>query len=471
MDDPVWSLDITDLDDDKDWRHLRYFFPYVRKFLFPTAGLALENLLAFPPEKLKLSSEKRDKLQDLSLSRHPRKKESPLEILSSWSVVRWIWSFAKSSEILRDFHFRGKEAEFKKVSLLLFPTGVGLLLIEAMPKEIPKISFVRQFNKNFATIDKLSYGRIKLAELEFKTEENSRKKLLKNIIQENFLGFLPEELIEKGSYALGESFLLYYSVVGKEIENREELEEAFAEFLGESSEVGDLKFSGVNTLGKFDKNGAIVVVGRQKNTGANAQKLLEQWRTIYFDIFLHALYHRLSLLQFSWELSKIDELVENAEKVSLLHWRFLQFTNKAWFGHLTNTDYGNYIWKYWKEVMETERLYEEVKTQLKELDEYLERKQRERGERLVQLLTIIGFPVTFVLGIFSTGFFAVEGLKLSWQVAIKVAFFTTFILMILTMGYLGWFKKSLRILRKGFKNFNFQKPHLPKITKNKDFSC
>lgn len=110
-------------------------------------------------------------------------------------------------------------------------------------------------------------------------------------------------------------------------------------------------------------------------------------------------------------------MVASSREVSKLHWHFLQFTNKAWFGHLTNAEYGNLIWEKWREVMETQRLYEEVKVQLAELDEFLEEKQQEHQEKLVRFLTYIGFPIGMAIGLLSAN---IDGLKVSLMTAVAV---------------------------------------------------
>lgn len=423
LEEPAWQLEITDFSDEEEHRHLRYFYPYVRKFLFPAAFLKPEELSRFSAEKLFFKS---DGIRETTAARYrgrtvPVKKQ--LELLNSWQVVRWRWDFARSTRVPQGFNFFGRPARFQKVSLLLFPTGVGLLLLEVTPEERLEITQLSEFNKKFAVLEEMAFGGLKPAEIEVATGAEAERILLREVILKGFLGFLPNDLCEEGSYASGEAMLLNYCFLCVDLASYGGLKKVLDCFADSPAVLpGKTEFRGVNTLGWFTKSGASVVTGVSMGAdGPKPENLRRYWRTFYFDIFLHALYHRLSLLKFSWELSRIDELVANAGEVSRLHWRFFQFTNKAWFGHLTNAEYGNLIWKRWKEVMETEQLYEEVRIQLKELDDYLDRKRRERNESLVRLLTCLGFPLSLVFGLFSTNVLSIEGIKVPLKMAVAVA--------------------------------------------------
>ncbi len=436
LNEPAWLLEaaVAPLDEGEQ-RHLRYFYPYVQKFLFPAASLKGEELSFFPPEKLFFKGEGvRENGAAWRLGKRAS-VEKQLALLSLWQVVRWRWNFARSPRVPQEFYFYGRPARFEKVSLLLFPTGVGLLLLEAAPGggkgkgegesrgEQLDLARLKEFNKKFAVLEEMPFGGLGPAEIETGPEAKAQKKKLGDVIREDYLSFLPAALREEGSYSLGEAKLFHYCFLCVDLEKGGGLREILERF-ADNPEVfpSVVGFRGVNTLGWFTKSGAAVVAGAPAGAGGpDPEHLRRYWRTIYFDIFLHALYHRLSLLKFSWELSKIDELVSNAREVGQLRWRFLQFTNKAWFGHLTNAEYGNFIWRRWKEVMETEQLYEEVRTQLRELDEYLEHRQREHNENLIRMLTAIGIPVSFVLGFFSTSFIVVEGLQMSLGQAVLVA--------------------------------------------------
>ena len=421
--DPAWQLEITDFSDEEEYRHLRYFYPYFRNFLFPAAFLKSEELSCFPAEKLFIKGDGMDETTAVRSGWRMGSVKKQIKILGSWQVIRWRWGIDRSTRFRQEFNFFGWSARFQKVSLLLFPTGVGLLLLEVTPEKKLGIAELREFNKKFTVLEEMAFGELKPAELEVSTGAETERVLLREVILKVFLGFLPDHLREEGSYASGEAMLHHYCFLCVDLKSDNDLQEVlncFAENLAVFRRR--TQFRGIDTRGWFTKMGASVVTGVSEGAGGpRPENLRRYWRTFYFDIFLHALYHRLSLLKFSWELSRIDELVANAGEVSRLHWRFFQFTNKAWFGHLTNAEYGNLIWKQWKEVMETEQLYEEVRVQLKELDDYLERKRRERNENLVRLLTCLGFPLSLVFGLFSANVFAVEGMRISLRTAAALA--------------------------------------------------
>ncbi|WP_134642995.1 hypothetical protein [Ammonifex thiophilus] len=322
----------------------------------------------------------------------------------SWQVTRWRWNFEQSDTIPQEFGFYTQQTRFEKVSLLLFSTGVGFLLLDVKPME-GIVS--RRFSRRFAVLDEMPSGP-KAARVDY---PDGAKKLLQEVIENNLLGFLPAEIRDKGSYVSGEAKLYRYHFCCVETEEeRDRLWEKHRTNTRVIPEEG--KFQAGSAWGYFTKEEAFILACNLRDGSPSYEDLKRYWRTFYFDVFLHAFYHRLSLLRFSVELSRIDELLAHTDKVERLHRRFLEFTNKAWFGHLTQAEYGNLIWKCCKKVMETEQLYEEVKTQLQELDEYLERKWREQREKLVHLLSCVGFSLSVVVTLFSTNLLTVR----SWKV-------------------------------------------------------
>ncbi|MCL6449343.1 MAG: hypothetical protein K6U04_14560, partial [Armatimonadetes bacterium] len=105
-----------------------------------------------------------------------------------WQVVRWRWNFARSPRVPQEFYFYGRPARFEKVSLLLFPTGVGLLLLEAAPGggkgkgkgesrgEQLDLARLKEFNKKFAVLEEMPFGGLGPAEIETGPEAEAQKK-------------------------------------------------------------------------------------------------------------------------------------------------------------------------------------------------------------------------------------------------------------------------------------------------------
>ncbi|MGB9826228.1 MAG: hypothetical protein ACPLRU_06115, partial [Desulfofundulus sp.] len=415
-----WAVDPSEKSHsvEEERRHLRYFYPYVREFFFPSSAFAnreelLNALSCFSPDKVyfkcpELPKTELQKFQELYQKNHDR--ESQLNLLMSWQVTRWRWNFEHYCAVPQQFGFYKRQVRFEKISLLLFPTGVGLLLLDVKPVE-GVVS--RRFSGRFAMLDDMPFGP-KAARVEC---PGGAERPLKEIIENNLLGFLPDGVRDRGSYVSGEAKLYQYHFCC--VETKEEWDRLWEEQKSKFRVVpegGEFQVGSVR--GYFNKEEAFILACSPQGGSPSWEDLKRYWRTFYFDIFLHAFYHRLSLLRFYVELSRIDELLVHTDKVEKLHRRFLEFTNKAWFGHLTQAEYGNLIWRCCKQAMETEQLYEEVKTQLQELDEYLERKWWEQREKLVQLLSYIGFSLSFVVTLFSTNLVVVKGWRVSWWEAL-----------------------------------------------------
>lgn len=230
--DPAWKLEIIDLLAAEEQRHLRYFYPYVRRFLFPSAYLKLEELSCFSADKLHFKGRS---LHIADAVRNRKKKVSireQVKVLQSWLVVRWRWDFTCFSRIPREFTFFGQPARFEKVSLLLFSTGVGLLLLEVKPEEVFNICQLREFNRRFGVLEEMSYGKLKPAELEIGSGGAKQRRQLRDVILEDFLGFLPSYLREGGSYASGEAMLLRYCFLCVSLQETGSREEYLQEVVG-----------------------------------------------------------------------------------------------------------------------------------------------------------------------------------------------------------------------------------------------
>lgn len=112
----------------------------------------------------------------------------------------------------------------------------------------------------------------------------------------------------------------------------------------------------------------------------------------------------------------------HADRVRQLHRRFLEFSNKAWFNLVVHADYGNLIWKKWREVMETEALYAEVRGYLSELGSFLEEERRAWYKSLSSYLVVLGFAVNLIATVFSVGLVrAPSGPVIGWPVFVLVA--------------------------------------------------
>lgn len=418
---PAWKLDVIDLRDEKNSRHLRYLYPYARHFLFPTHNRGVQEQLqrCFPHAKIYGWD-----ATGPQAHRIPPLNREQWKLLRSWQVVRWRWDFDAAAALKPQFFAEVKlgdqeicvRAAFTKISLLVFPTGVGLLLLEVTPQGALAPRECGAWARQFSTIEPLPSG-IPAAALIFpddgcRVEETGTAPSLNRPLKEVIEGILlrsVRDLCDEASYATGAAVLHRYLFWcrGPGPEDAAEAKGALESILAELDPgcrgplAARARFQGVETVAYFTAQGATIV--SRGSPSFTCEILAGHWRTFYFDLFLHALYHRLSLLRFADELSRTEELVRHADRVRELRRRFLEFTNRAWFSHVVPTEYGNLIWRKWREVMETPTLYEEVKGYLTELSSFLEEERREWYKRLSNHLVTVGFAVSLFSAALTAG--------------------------------------------------------------------
>lgn len=146
----------------------------------------------------------------------------------------------------------------------------------------------------------------------------------------------------------------------------------------------------------------------QKENLVGHLKLINDLRTIYYDMVCLALAQRASILNFSNEvatisMSKKDNLVK---KISRLYRDYLQFINRMYFREITCKEQGSVIYSKIEEAMKVELDMINLKKEIDELHEYARLMSEQRTNKALHLLTIIGGA--FVIPTFFTGYFGMN---------------------------------------------------------------
>lgn len=416
IENPQWLLDFSICDSSVEAKkHSRYLLPYAQRFLFPEVSFYHEAVKIFPPEKIHTKMIGYHHQPAHRLLSRAFGKSKQLEMLKNWTLIRCRHDLDKMpAEIPKEFTLKGKDeirGLWKKVSMLTFPTGVGFLILDVEPAiNEYTVESVKRFADSFSRLEDLAPDRPKAVLSGIPLDE---------IIQKYLLGCVMP-FLERGSYNLGQAFLSRYWFFS--VDTPEESVEAVLRdgFISGQPMAGEGVFHIGKTCASFTRTGAVVLDKASYNP--SPEQIRFSWRTFYLDFFLQALFQRLSLLRFSWELSEIEELVHNEDKVERLHRRLLDFNNRSWFSQLTNADYGHRIYMRWQSVLETEKLYTEVKTQIRELDEYLERMRQRKISKIVNTVTLVAVPLGLVFSLFSTSFIGVNsGIKRDLGTAVLIA--------------------------------------------------
>lgn len=139
-----------------------------------------------------------------------------------------------------------------------------------------------------------------------------------------------------------------------------------------------------------------VVMGLESETDPTKSKdffkddIFQHFTTMYYDMALILLFHRTALLSLSNALSKVVEEKSREEwqaEVRELRQHALEFTNRYWFGEITNQDQGIEMFDCWRNALRTQELFDEVHRELQEYDDDLRNRDAARLNNTLAVLT------------------------------------------------------------------------------------
>ena len=136
----------------------------------------------------------------------------------------------------------------------------------------------------------------------------------------------------------------------------------------------------------------------------------------YFLLFLLALHQRLATIHLAGligqtsyaRLSRRPIRRSVAREIQHLRTRIFEFMIRCSFAEVSNMKTYTEVYRAWQRIFRVEALLEEVKTEMGELDDYLQRLQMERETRFINRLTWVFLPVTLVFGFWGMNLWANE---------------------------------------------------------------
>jgi hypothetical protein len=138
---------------------------------------------------------------------------------------------------------------------------------------------------------------------------------------------------------------------------------------------------------------------------------LNSFRHENFLLFLIAHFHKASLLMFSDRLAKAVSRLDTADVSAVRSFRletryaletFLRFTHRYWFHVISNQVHVHDLFALCRKHLEVDRLYDEVREELKEMSEFLENEAMRRQNETMTRLTVV---TTFgLIATIATGF-------------------------------------------------------------------
>jgi len=156
--------------------------------------------------------------------------------------------------------------------------------------------------------------------------------------------------------------------------------------------------------------------------------LLGQFRHQYFLLFLIAHFHKAALLSMSDELAVAMNRLEVGDTDSVRQFKrairaameiFLRFTHRYWFHEVSNQAIARSIYRRLTEQLGTDELYEEVRLEVEDMNEYLDTDSvRRQANTLLRLtvVTIFGLIGTVATGFLGMNVIAESERPLAWRI-------------------------------------------------------
>ena len=157
----------------------------------------------------------------------------------------------------------------------------------------------------------------------------------------------------------------------------------------------------------------LAVVGRHGDLFFDGREtgMLGQFKHQYFLLFLIAHFHKAALLSMSDELAVAMNRLEVDDTESVRQFKrtirqsmemFLRFTHRYWFHEVSNQDLARAIFSRLSRHLGTDALYDEVRSEVADMNEYLDTDSVRRQAQTILRLTVV--TVFGLIGTVVTGF-------------------------------------------------------------------
>ena len=157
----------------------------------------------------------------------------------------------------------------------------------------------------------------------------------------------------------------------------------------------------------------LAVVGRHGDMFFDGREtgMLGQFKHQYFLLFLIAHFHKAALLSMSDELAVAMNRLEVGDNESVRQFKrairqsmevFLRFTHRYWFHEVSNQDLARGIFSRLSRHLGNDALYDEVRSEVADMNEYLDTDSVRRQAQTILRLTVV--TILGLIGTVATGF-------------------------------------------------------------------
>jgi hypothetical protein len=139
-----------------------------------------------------------------------------------------------------------------------------------------------------------------------------------------------------------------------------------------------------------------------RDTGFTRYALGQNVENDYLHLYLLTLYQKVRMsLMVGEQMMRDSQLHQNLKKARQLWNSFLAFQDHFWFREATRSRQGTDLYHHFQEALDVIALHQQMSAQVRELQEHYEGKYERRLARLINVITFIGMPTSFVLSLFS----------------------------------------------------------------------
>jgi hypothetical protein len=173
----------------------------------------------------------------------------------------------------------------------------------------------------------------------------------------------------------------------------------------------------------------LAVVGRHGDMFFDGREtgMLGQFKHQYFLLFLIAHFHKAALLSMSDELAVAMNRLDVGDNESVRQFKrairqsmevFLRFTHRYWFHEVSNQDLARGIFSRLSRHLGNDALYDEVRSEVADMNEYLDTDSvRRQAQTILRLtvVTILGLIGTVATGFLGMNLLAAADEPLAWR--------------------------------------------------------
>ncbi len=254
------------------------------------------------------------------------------------------------------------------------------------------------------TRDKVKYN----PETKQQTIIEQRKYFYLSDVISLLLGNVEKSLSEIGKAYLERSNLFRLSVYNSE-RYEDEFFKQFASFRTNEENLSEIQDQNVYSPVEQVKYTFLNQGGTVYLSGENSvNDAIYNNRTLYFYIAMIRQLQKKSFQKIFYDISKlssnisgkksikIKDLIKELDKINLY---FLSSYTQFWFSDISSDSQVNTYYSYWQSVLALDKDYDEIKSELALLNEYLERANKKRTSSFTNVITFILFPITIMAGL------------------------------------------------------------------------